>query len=218
MQETGAWELLRREIAPRHACDGHPAPMPRRGRRLDGEVAARMVASEGLARSRPRKRRRKRLWPAPWAYLIPVLALYGVCWVGPAVFSVYLSFFDWDMASPQKLFVGLDNYRRVLIDPLFYVALRNTLLYVLGTVGLGTASGLGLALLIQSLPRGREVYRFVFFLPVVTSITVVSLVWLYLLNTQVGFVNQLLRLLGITGPNWLNDPTTALLAIVIVGL
>jgi ABC-type sugar transport system permease subunit len=155
---------------------------------------------------------------AAWLYLGPALGLYALFWLGPAAYSLYLSFFDWDMASPRMTPVGLDNYRRVLTDPVFLVSLRNTLLYVAGTVVVGTGVGLALALAIQRVPGARAVYRFVFFLPVVTSITVVSLVWLFFFNTQIGVVNQVLRLLGVTGPNWLNDPATALLALIVVGV
>jgi ABC-type sugar transport system permease subunit len=159
-----------------------------------------------------------RMLARPWVYLAPALLVYGLFWVGPAGYSLYLSFFDWDMASPQKTFVALDNYRRVLTDPVFHVSLVNTVIYVAATVLLGTGIGLGLALVVQSLRRGRDFYRFVVFLPVVTSITVITLIWLFLLNTQVGVVNQVLRLSGVTGPNWLNSPATALLAIVVVGV
>jgi multiple sugar transport system permease protein len=169
--------------------------------------------------ARARARRPAWLTPArPWLYLAPALAVYSLFWVAPAAYSLYLSFFDWDMASPQKIFVYLDNYRRVLADPVFRVSLVNTVIYVGATVLLGTAIGLGLALVVQSLRRGREFYRFVVFLPVVTSITVITLIWLFLLNTQVGVVNQILRLAGVAGPNWLNSPATALLAIVVVGV
>jgi ABC-type sugar transport system permease subunit len=169
--------------------------------------------------ARPRARRRAwRAQAGPWLYLAPVLSLYALFWVGPAAYSLYLSFFDWDMASPQKTFVYLDNYRRVLGDPVFHTSLVNTVIYVVATVVMGTGIGLGLALLVQSLRRGREIYRFIVFLPVVTSITVITLIWLFLLNTQVGMVNQVLRLTGVTGPNWLNSPATALLAIVMVGV
>ena len=169
--------------------------------------------------ARPRARRRAWLSEArPWLYLAPALLLYGLFWIGPAAYSLYLSFFDWDMASPQKTFVYLDNYRRVLTDPVFHVSLVNTVIYVVATVLLGTGIGLGLALVVQSLRRGREIYRFVVFLPVVTSITVITLIWLFMLNTQIGVVNQVLRLAGVAGPNWLNSPATALLAIVLVGV
>ena len=175
---------------------------------LDAVVAAKPAVRARRQRARP---------SAAWLYLAPALALYALFWLGPAAYSLYLSFFDWDMASPRMTPVGLDNYRRVLADPVFLVSLRNTLLYVAGTVIVGTGVGLGLAHAIQRLPGARAVYRFVFFLPVVTSITVVSLVWLFFFNTQIGVVNQVLRLVGVGGPNWLNDPATALLALIVVG-
>ena len=163
--------------------------------------------------------RTRRRSPSPaWLYLAPALALYATFWAGPALYSFYLSFFDWDMASPRMTAVGLDNYRRVLTDPVFVIALRNTLAYVAGTVALATALGLGLALAVERVPGARTLYRFVFFLPVVTSITVVTLVWLFFFNTQIGVINQLIALAGVRGPNWLNDPATALPALVIVGV
>jgi ABC-type sugar transport system permease subunit len=168
-----------------------------------------------------RPRARRRAWGTaarPWLYLAPAFLIYALFWVGPAAYSLYLSFFDWDMVSPQKTFVYLDNYRRVLADPVFRVSLLNTVVYVGATVLLATSIGLGLALLIQSRRRGREVYRFVVFMPVVTSITVIALIWLFLFNTQVGVLNQTLALLGVAGPNWLNSPATALLAIVLVSV
>jgi ABC-type sugar transport system permease subunit len=178
----------------------------------------RVDAGLATARRAAPARRRSSTAPILCFCLVPALAVYGAFWVGPVLFSVYLSLVDWDMASPVSAFVGLDNYRRVLTDPVAWIAMRNTLVYVAATVVLGVAVGLGLALLIQSLPRGRAAYRFVFFLPVVTSITVVTLVWMFLFNTYVGPINVLLRALGVGGPNWLNDPATALLAVVVVGL
>jgi ABC-type sugar transport system permease subunit len=144
--------------------------------------------------------------------------VYAVFWLGPAASSVYLSFFDWDMASPRMTAVGWENYRRVLTDGVFLLALRNTLIYMVGTVVVSTAVGLGIALAIQRVPGARGFYRMMCFLPVVTSITVVSLVWLFFFNTQIGVINQVLGRLGVHGPNWLNDPTTALLALVVVGV
>jgi ABC-type sugar transport system permease subunit len=179
-------------------------------------VIARTLAVATAPPSTAARRRRRPL--APWLYLLPAFAIYAVFWAGPAGYSLYLSFFDWDMASPTKTFVLADNYRRVLTDPIVWLTLRNTLLYVAVTVVLGAAVGLALAVLIDALPRARAAYRFVFFLPVVTSITVVTLVWMFLFNTYVGPVNVLLRGLGVGGPNWLHDPTTALLAVSVVGL
>jgi len=93
--------------------------------------------SVGVA-ARPRTRRRAwRALARPWGYLAPALLVYAFFWIGPAAYSLYLSFFDWDMASPQKTFVYLDNYRRVLTDPVFHVSLVNTVIYVVASVLLG---------------------------------------------------------------------------------
>jgi hypothetical protein len=90
------------------------------------------------SRTRARRRRRKRAWGIPRAVLPPVFLVYGTFWMGPSRFAVYPSFFDWDMASPQKIFVSLENYRRALAHLLFYITLCNTPIYVVGTVGWGS--------------------------------------------------------------------------------
>jgi ABC-type sugar transport system permease subunit len=72
-----------------------------------------------------RSQSRRHAWRTrarPWFFLAPALLVYSLFWIGPAVYSLYLSSFDWDMASPQKTFVYLDNYRRVLTDPVFHAS------------------------------------------------------------------------------------------------
>lgn len=163
-------------------------------------------------------RRRFGAYVIPYLYLLPALVFISVFFVLPVLFSGYLSVLNWDMISPQRTFVGLHNYLRALQDPVFQMATKNTLLYALGTVPTSIVLGLGLAVLVESTTRAREIYRFVFFVPTVTSMSVVALVWILLYSPKLGLVNQGLGLLGIGGPDWLNDPKWALGALMVVGV
>lgn len=134
-------------------------------------------------------------------------ALFGLY---PFVFSLGASFTNYTPLAPDSThFVGLANYARALQDPAFWSALRNTALFVLGTIPFTTAASLGLALAVQPAFRGRTVFRVGFFLPSVVSIVVLSLVFkgLYASN---GGLNSVLALAHLPTPAWLQDPRTAL--------
>lgn len=171
-----------------------------------------------------------RKWPAarpawrygyvlkPLLFLLPALALYAVFFVFPFAYTLFLSFHQWDMISPDRTYVGLDNFRQLLRDEAFWTVMKNTVRYMLMTMPVSMTIGLTLALLTESLLRGRVVYRFVFYLPVVSSVAVVALVWSFMYNPHDGLVNESLRMLGIRGPNWLSQSGTSLWAVAIVGI
>ncbi|MDT3427301.1 ABC-type sugar transport system permease subunit [Paenibacillus forsythiae] len=180
-----------------------------------GEAAS-APGARGKAGARRRGRLHK-LW-LPLAFLLPALGLYAVFFVYPFLFSLSLSFQQWNLISPDKEFVGLANYVHLLHDDVFWISLRNSALYMLMTVPLAVGIGLAMALLVESLWKGKRLYRLVFFLPVVSSIGVISIVWGLMYNPQDGAVNKLLASFGIQGPNWINDPAMALWALAIVGI
>ncbi|GIP19397.1 ABC transporter permease [Paenibacillus montaniterrae] len=161
---------------------------------------------------------RRKMLLLPLFFLIPALLLYAVFFVYPFLFTFLLSFQQWDMISPERTFVGLENYAVLLDDEVFWKSMRNTLLYLLMTMPISIALGLGLALLMESLMRGRVVYRFLFYLPVVSPIAVIAIVWSLMYDDQRGIVNSLLMLFGIDGPNWLSDTSSSLWAVAIVGI
>ena len=141
---------------------------------------------------------------SPWVVAFALFGLY------PFVFSLGASFTNYTPLAPDSThFVGLANYARALQDPAFWSALRNTALFVLGTIPFTTAASLGLALAVQPAFRGRTVFRVGFFLPSVVSIVVLSLVFkgLYASN---GGLNSVLALAHLPTPAWLQDPRTAL--------
>ena len=115
-------------------------------------------------------------------------------------------------------FIGLDNYRRMLLDSLFLQSLRVTLAYVVMLVPSLYVVGLGLALLVQRRSRISALLRSLFFLPQMVSLVVVALIWQVLLVDKIGPVNRALATIGLAGLSWLGDPGLALVAVVVVSL
>jgi len=161
---------------------------------------------------------RRKLLLLPLLFLTPALLLYAVFFIYPFLYTFLLSFQKWDMIGPDRTFVGWSNYAALLQDEVFWKSLRNTFLYMLMTMPISIGLGLGLALLMESLARGKAVYRFFFYLPVVSSVAVIAIIWSLMYDDRRGIVNELLAVFGIDGPNWLSDASTSLWAIAIVGI
>jgi multiple sugar transport system permease protein len=161
----------------------------------------------------------RRLIPI-YGLLLPGMLLYGTWAAYPLISSFLLSFTEWNLVKPT-VFIGLDNYTRALGDPLFWRSLSSTLGYTVVTVAGQLLLGLGAALLLNQRIPGRSFLRLVYYLPVITSWVIVSLVFLYLYNGQAGALNWLLKdVLGVIDANvaWLAEPSTALWAIAILGI
>jgi multiple sugar transport system permease protein len=148
------------------------------------------------------------------SFLAPSLVPLLLFMIGPMLSSIGLSFLSWDLLSPAR-WVGLSNYRTLIHDGLFHSALLHTLYFIGGYLPLTFLGGLGLALALNQRLKGIAWVRTIYFLPVVTSWVVVSLVWEWLLNPQFGMVNRLLSLVGIHGPGWLLDPHWAMPGIIV---
>lgn len=151
-------------------------------------------------------------------FTMPAVIPLLVFWLGPLGYIFYLSFTDWDFMSPDKLFVGLDNYRYLLTNPEFYQALKVTALFGLGSVIPIMVGGLLLALLMNSKLRTSGIYRAFIFSPWVTPTVAVSIVWSWIFQPDVGYANHVLSWFGIAGIGWLQDSHWALIAILIVTL
>ncbi|MEO7913649.1 MAG: sugar ABC transporter permease [Roseiflexaceae bacterium] len=170
-------------------------------------------------RSRDLRRRHRQTLTA-YLFILPGMALFLVWTLYPLVFSFVMSFAQWNLIKPSR-FVGLENYARALNDPVFWLALRNTISYTLITVPGQMILGLAAALLLDRPLRARALFRTIYYLPVVTSWVVVSLIFSYLYNGQAGLINWLLRdglHLIDKNINWLGEPLTANLAIATLGI
>ncbi|MGQ9851071.1 MAG: carbohydrate ABC transporter permease [Aggregatilineaceae bacterium] len=152
--------------------------------------------------------------------LMPAVVLFATFNIYPLLYSGYLSLLDWDGFSPHKQYVGLANYRELYESPLFRNALGVTVKYTVGVTGLGVALSLIIAVLLNSGIRGQNLYRLLYFLPVVTSTVAAAVVWRYLMNPGNGYADVFLRNLGIAppSPSWLRNPTWALRVVILVGV
>lgn len=150
-------------------------------------------------------------------FLLPSLAGVLLFTAGPVVASLGLSLYAWDLLTPPR-FVGLENFARLARDPDFVAAFLHTLGFIVGYLPLVMVLALGIALLLNRPLRWMALYRTAFFLPVISSWVAVALLWKWLFNPQFGLVNEMLGLVGISGPAWLYSPDWAMPAIVITSV
>lgn len=177
-----------------------------------------LVHDPGAPRADPGRRRRVRqYWPVtPYLFLLPALVLLGVFFLWPAVTAVQLAFYEYRVVSPAE-FVGLDNFSRMLSDPRFFTALKNSGLYLVGMLPILVGVPLLLAVLVNLPLRGIKVFRLVYYLPVVTSMVAIAIAWNYVYHER-GMLNWLLSSLGLLDRpvQYLLDPGWALPALILV--
>ncbi len=157
---------------------------------------------------------------AGWMMTAPALTAIGLFFVLPALASLLLSFTDFDIYALANLnnlrFIGLDNYQRLVTNPLFWQAMGNTMWFVLFGVPMVVIASLAAALLINARTlRWRAVWRVALFAPFVTTLVATAVVWNYLLHTRYGLINYALGLIGVAPVDWLGNPSTALPAILL---
>jgi len=157
---------------------------------------------------------------AAWVLALPFLALFLVFTAGPVLASLGMSFTDirsTDMRTPFAVgFVGVENYAKLLADPLFQKVMLNTFLYLVLGVPLTMALALAAAVGLNRITFLRGLFRVGYYLPVVTSIVAVSVVWKFLLRDEGGLLNAVLALVGINGPAWLDSTSLALPSLVVM--
>jgi len=134
----------------------------------------------------------------------------------PAVATVIDSFFSTPHGKRPAAFVGLDQYRTMLADPVFWLAFRNNLLYALITVPLAIALALLMALWVNGRIKGRAALRLAFFTPTILPMVAAANIWLFFYTPDYGLLNQIIRLFGFGSVNWLGSPSTALPALMAV--
>lgn len=157
----------------------------------------------------------------PYMFLLPGFALFTLFVLYPMAYSFRISFYDWNIIVPARSeYVGLQNYSAIIDDPIFQRAVKNTLLYTAVTVPAQMVLGFGLAILLNQKLPGQTLFRTVYYLPVITSWVVVSLLFEYLFNSQAGLVNYGLQQIGfIDKPvRWLADENLAMVPIHLLGI
>ena len=135
-----------------------------------------------------------------WLFILPSLIGFTAFYAVPAVRGLLISFTNWDMLTTPKI-VGVDNYTKLLSDPAFWDSLGKTLLYVLLNIPLQTALAVGLASLMDRVTKSSLI-RGIFIMPWLLPPVTVALIWLWMLDPTLGFVNNVLRTLGKPCRSW----------------
>lgn len=153
------------------------------------------------------------------AYLLiaPAFLLFLVFNAYPLLWSLYISFTSWDGLNSVKTFVGIQNYSNLLADHEFQVSLRVTIIYVIFVTAFSSILGFIIALNLQKI-RFSNIYRTLYFSPVVTATVAAGVVWQLIFDPFSGILNKFISAIGMTGPNWLSDTRFALPAVIVVGI
>ena len=152
------------------------------------------------------------------AFLSPWLVGFFVFTLIPISLSLYYSFCRYSLLQPP-LFRGLENYRALGKDPIFWKVLGTTVIFASTSLPLGMVAALGIAMLLNSKIRGVTIYRTIVFLPSLVPTVASAMLWLWMFNAKLGLVNVALRAIGVSDPpGWLTDVRWALPALVIMSL
>ncbi|HNW26359.1 MAG TPA: sugar ABC transporter permease [Candidatus Gastranaerophilaceae bacterium] len=150
---------------------------------------------------------------AGWVFILPALLGTFIFIIIPVICSLGLSFMDWDLLTKAK-FVGLNNYKEIFTEPLFGKILLNTVVYALSTSVFAVIIPLFLACILNSKIRGSEFYKTAYFLPFITPMIVIAVIWQWIFDPNIGILNYVLKL----NINWLYDVNFAMPALIIVSV
>ncbi|MFC7376497.1 MULTISPECIES: carbohydrate ABC transporter permease [unclassified Brachybacterium] len=153
----------------------------------------------------------------PWTFALPGLVFYLVFLVWPVISAMMTSFTNWDGLSPQRSFVGLDNYTAMLNDKVVGIAAVNNLLWCLVTIVLPMALGLFLAVLLNRSSRTSPVFRTIFYTPAVLPLVSIASIWAWLYDPSEGAINTALSAVGLDAlaQSWLGQDSTAIWAVMV---
>jgi ABC-type sugar transport system permease subunit len=153
-------------------------------------------------------------------FVLPALLLYLLFMVYPFFRSLYFSFTNWNGVGPVGEWIGLENFRRLLDDPMLWLTLRHNLIWVvIGTIA-PIVIGMFLAVLLWRRPKGFTLFRTVFFMPQVLSSVIIGIVWNWIYNPIFGILNRGLKAIGLgdLARGWLGDPDVALYAVLVAAI
>jgi multiple sugar transport system permease protein len=148
--------------------------------------------------------------------VVSVVVFYCLFFVYPILQALVGSFHLWNPLKGQFKFVGWDNYTDALSEDLFWLAMGNNVVFTVTVVVARVGLALLVALAIARIPRLKSLFRTVYFLPVISSLIAVAFVWRWMYEPNIGLINKTVGIFGIQGKNWLLDPDTALLSIIVM--
>jgi multiple sugar transport system permease protein len=153
-----------------------------------------------------------------WLFISPLVLGIIIFQVYPTIFSLVISFTQWNLLTPAK-FVGFRNFIELFTaDRVFFKAMSNTILYGLGTVIPGIILAIVFASMLNQNIRGRTIYRALYFIPVIAPTVAIALLWQWIYEANFGVLNSVLRMIGIQGPSWLGSTHWALISIIIIAI
>ncbi|HVO73229.1 MAG TPA: sugar ABC transporter permease [Ignavibacteriaceae bacterium] len=160
---------------------------------------------------------------AAFFFLSPALGSILVFFFIPVVAAFVMSFTDFDIYSlgdwTKARFIGFNNYLNLFKDPLFWISLKNTFYYVIAATPISIAVSLGAAILLNSkLVKLKVIFRLTYFIPVITTLVAVAIVWRFIYHPRFGILNYLLGIFGISPVDWLGDPNWAMPAIILMAV
>ncbi|MFC7598402.1 carbohydrate ABC transporter permease [Terrabacter sp. GCM10028922] len=168
----------------------------------------------GRKQPRPSSVRDVKAHTYPYWFYAPAGVVYGLIFLVPTFIAFYFAFTRWTLFESE--FIGLDNFRQFFSEQALVSGLKNTLIYAVVTSGLKVVLGMLLAVLLTGPIRSRGLMRSVIFFPVLVSTVAVGITFSVLLQPDFGLVSIVLAKVGITSPDWLGDPGTALLSVALV--
>lgn len=164
------------------------------------------------------KQQRDREALTGYLFMAPTMLVAGAFLILPVIFAVILAFYKVQLLGEVSFhFLGFKNFVRMFSDERVWIALKNTVEYALVVVPTQTILALTLALILNSQIRGKHWFRIIFFLPTVTSSAVLTLIFMWIYNSN-GLLNTILSFLGLPSYNWLGDPAVALKGIMIMNI
>ena len=169
--------------------------------------------------SRTRIKRRVLLeWLSGYAFLAPSFIILAIFTYFPVGYAMVLSLFKWRIMRGDPVFNGLTNYMLLFTSADFWQAISNTIYFAVGSIPTGMAIALFIAILLNRPMRTLAIYRTAYFLPTITSMVAVSIVWMWIYHPDVGLMNYVLDLLHLPTVRWLNDPVWAMPSIIILSI
>lgn len=157
-------------------------------------------------------------WLWGWGMIFPTILGILVLNIIPIFQTLYLSFFKNGAFGKGNIFIGFDNYKRLISDPQVWYAVRNTLGYTLIVVPITSIIAMILAVCLNEKIKGKQIYRTIYFIPMVAAPAAITMVWKWLYNNQFGLINYVLTRLGLSRINWIDDPKVAMISIAIIGI
>lgn len=154
-----------------------------------------------------------------FVFMVPALIIYLSVIVIPVFYSMYISLFKWNGVAEME-FVGLGNYITLFTnDPVFLIALKNNMIWIILTICVTMTVSLMFAVLLNKNFRGRTVFRGLFYFPAVVAPVAIAVIWRFIYNPQIGFINQFCKALGINfKQTWTSNPSTAIFAVFFASL